>query len=238
MKVSEGCRSCYAESMMDKRYGRVQWGQMKTETTEPSVGTRVLTSVENRRKPYSWQRRAADFMAQHGRRQRVFCSSLSDVFDNQVPEVWRSGLWTTIHDTPDLDWLLLTKRPENILKFIPAIWRSGLPRNIWLGVTAEDQAAYDRRLRILADVPAAVHFISYEPAIGPLDITKYFYPSWLICGGESGTGYRDMPLEWARSVQRQCRIAGVPFFMKQLAGKKPIPADLMTREFPVSQNNN
>lgn len=85
MKVSEGCRNCYAETLMDKRYHRVEWGQRKTETTVPSVGTCSLTSAENRHKPYSWQRRAAEFMADHGRRQRIFCSSLSDVFDNQVP---------------------------------------------------------------------------------------------------------------------------------------------------------
>lgn len=225
-KVSAGCDRCYAEAMMDHRYHRVAWGPH---------GERKRTSAGNWRNPIIWDRHHAAFQAQHGHRQRVFCSSLADVFDNQAPEGAQVDLWRLIESTQSLDWLLLTKRPENILKFIPENWRSGLPRNIWLGVTAEDQVAYDRRLRILADVPAAVHFISYEPAIGPLDITKYFYPSWLICGGESGKGYRDMPLEWARNVQRQCRIAQVPFFMKQLAGKKPIPADLMTREFPVAE---
>jgi protein gp37 len=231
MKVSAGCRNCYAESMMDKRYGRVKWGQMKTETTEPSVGTRVLTSEANRRKPLLWNKRALEFFAKHGRRQRVFCSSLADVFDNQVPSEWRADLWALIDATPNLDWLLLTKRPENIRKMMPQSWAP----NIWLGTTCEDQAAYDRRWPILRAVPAAVRFISYEPAIGPLELQgdDGRHPDWLICGGESGHGYRDMPLSWASNIMAECGAARVPFFMKQMAGKKPIPPGLMVREFPV-----
>lgn len=239
MKVSEGCRNCYAETMMDKRYHRVEWGQMKTDETAPSVGTRSLTSVANRRKPFAWQRKAAEFYAVHGRHQRVFCSSLSDVFDNQVPEEWRADLWSTIEATPDLNWLLLTKRPENIRKMIVPSWGRGLPPNIWLGTTCEDQAAYDRRWPILRDVPASVRFISYEPAIGPLILAGHdAVPSWLICGGESGRGFRDMPEAWVRIIKAECSGRGVPFFMKQISAFKPrdsdIPADLLVREFPVA----
>lgn len=241
MKVSAGCLRCYAESMMDKRYGRVKWGQMKTDTTEPSVGTRVLTSEANRRKPLLWNKRAPEFFAKHGRRQRVFCSSLADVFDNQVPEEWRRDLWSLIRDTQNLDWLLLTKRPENILKFIPADWQlgadgaraNGYP-NVWLGTTCEDQAAYDKRWPILRDILAKVRFISYEPAIGPLTLRGQLTgPDWLICGGESGPGWRSMPETWAEDVRRDCGIFKTAFFMKQMAGKKEIPPHLMTREFPV-----
>lgn len=225
-KVSAGCDNCYAETLMDKRYHRVQWGPH---------GERKRTSEANRRKPLGWQRKAAEFFAEHGHRRRVFCSSLSDVFDNQVPNDWRVDLWSTISATPDLDWLLLTKRPENILKFIPRNWHGGLPRNIWLGVTAEDQAAYDRRWPILRDIPAAVRFISYEPAIGPLRLpTEGPYPDWLICGGESGSGYRDMPERWAEDAMVDCAYAKTAFFFKQMAGKKPIPDRLMKREFPVA----
>lgn len=233
MKVSDGCRSCYAEAMMDKRYGRVKWGQMKTDTTEPSVGTRVLTSEANRRKPLLWNKRAPEFFAEHGRRQRVFCSSLADVFDNQVPNDWRLGLWLTIYKTPDLDWLLLTKRPENIAKMLPALWRDGWP-NVWFGITCENQAAYDKRWPILRGISAKVRFISYEPAIGPLELhaDDGQHPDWIICGGESGPGYRDMPEKWASDLRAECGVARVPFFMKQMAGKKPIPPGLMVREFP------
>lgn len=194
--------------------------------------THNLTSEANRRKPLTWERKAAAFFAEHGRRQRVFCSSLSDVFDNQVPDVWRTALWQTIDATPNLDWLLLTKRPENIRKML-GIWSErGLPSNVWLGTTCEDQAAYDKRWPILRSIPAIVRFISYEPAIGPLKLSGSC-PSWVICGGESGSGYREMKPEWAHYLRRQCRLVGVPFFMKQMAGLKPIPDDLMTREFPV-----
>jgi protein gp37 len=237
MKVSEGCRSCYAEAMMDKRYGRVQWGQMKTDVTVPSVGTRSRTSEANRRKPLSWQRKAPQFFAEHGRRRRVFCSSLSDVFDNQVPDEWRIDLWKTIRATPDLDWLLLTKRPENIEKMLPISWHDDfdLWQHVWLGTTCEDQAAYDRRWPILRDIPAKVRFISYEPAIGPLAylVDGGQVPHWLICGGESGSGYRDMPEDWAQGARHLCNELGIAFFMKQMAGKKPIPPGLMVREFPV-----
>lgn len=232
-KVSAGCDNCYAETLMDKRYHRVEWGQRKVDGIVASVGTRSLTSEANRRKPYSWQRKAAAFREQFGRRQRVFCSSLSDVFDNQVPIDWRADLWSTINATPDLDWLLLTKRPENILKLIPRNWQAALPRNIWIGVTAENQENYDRRMCLLADVRAAVHFVSYEPALGPLTISG-LYPSWVICGGESGRGFRDMPEEWARSIKHECVRKGIPFFMKQMAGLREIPADLMLREFPAA----
>lgn len=234
-KVSAGCDNCYAETLMDLRYHRVEWGQRKMLGITPSVGTRSRTSEANRRKPFSWQRQAPAFFAEHGRRRRVFCSSLSDVFDNQVPQEWRDDLWGTIEATPDLDWLLLTKRPENIRGMLVPSWGRCLPPNVWLGTTCEDQAAYDKRWPILRDIPAAVRFISYEPAIGPLMIMgREGKPDWLICGGESGSGYRDMPVEWAADIMNDCRAAHVPFFMKQMAGKKPIPPDLMTREFPVA----
>lgn len=240
MKVSEGCRNCYAETMMDKRYHRVEWGQMKTDETSPSVGTRSLTSQANRRKPFTWQRKAAEFKAIHGRRQRVFCSSLSDVFDNQVPRGWRDGLFHTIESTPDLDWLLLTKRPENILPMIRDCgWHRGFPRNVWLGTTCEDQAAYDRRWPILADCNVRVRFISYEPAIGPLTILNHKEkPDWLICGGESGKGWRLMRPLWAEDIQEECAECFVPFFMKQMSAFKPrdvdIPPDLQIRQFPAA----
>lgn len=232
MKVSEGCRNCYAETMMDKRYHRVEWGQMKTDETTPSVGTRSLTAEANRKKPFSWNRKAVEFQLVHGRRQRVFCSSLSDVFDNQVPKAWRWELWDKIDRTPNLDWLLLTKRPENIEGMLGP-WGRGIPRNVWLGTTCEDQSAYDKRWPILAQFNVRVRFISYEPAIGPLSILGHKEkPDWLICGGESGKGYRPMPEIWAENVKAECDEHFVPFFMKQMAGKKPIPDDLMLRQFP------
>jgi protein gp37 len=236
MKVSEGCRNCYAETIMDKRYHRVEWGQMKTDETQASVGTRVRTSASNWKNPIAWNARARGFAATFGRRRRVFCSSLADVFDNQVPRLWHAELFEMIEATPNLDWLLLTKRPENILKIIPLNWRFGIPANVWLGTTCEDQAAYDKRWPILRDIPARVRFISYEPAIGPLDIRAGHdvFPEWLICGGESGPKARDMPEDWADAVRFDCGVVGTAFFMKQMSRLAPIPHRLMVREFPVA----
>jgi protein gp37 len=226
MKVSTGCDHCYAESLA-KRYGWVEWGQRKTAATEASVGGRKRTSEANWKKPRQWAKAARGT----GKRPRVFCASLADVFDNQVPAEWRADLFQMIYETPELDWLLLTKRPENIQKMlIPKAWA-----NLWLGTTCEDQDAYDRRWPILRECPATVHFISYEPAIGPLRLHNGpDQPDWLICGGESGPGARYMLPAWAVDIRNDCERTGTYFFMKQMTGKKPIPEYLMLREFPRS----
>jgi protein gp37 len=225
MKVSAGCDHCYAESLA-KRYGWVEWGQRKTDETVASVGQRKRTSAANWKKPLQWARAARGT----GTRPRVFCASLADVFDNQAPREWRDELFDMIAWTPELDWLLLTKRPENIAQMIP---QGGFWPNVWLGTTCEDQAAYDKRWPILRAVPAAVHFISYEPAIGPLRLHNGpDQPDWLICGGESGPGARMMLPAWAVDIRNDCQRTGTYFFMKQMTGKKPIPEYLMLREFP------
>lgn len=225
-KVSAGCDNCYAETLMDKRYHKVQWGPH---------GERKRTSAGNWLNPILWNKRASDFASRFGRRQRVFCSSLADVFDNKAPRGARDDLWELIELTPYLDWLLLTKRPENIRKMLGRWAGVGVPSNVWLGTTCEDQAAYDKRWPILRSIPAIVRFISYEPAIGPLTIMgREGKPDWLICGGESGAGYRDMPEGWAADIMNDCRATHVPFFMKQMAGKRGIPSGLMLREFPVT----
>lgn len=229
-KVSAGCDNCYAETLMDKRYHKVQWGPH---------GERKRTSAGNWRNPVIWNRHHAAFQAQHGHRQRVFCSSLADVFDNQVPPKWRDDLFHLIEATPELNWLLLTKRPENIRRMLP--WLGGLIEkpwpNVWLGFTAEDQEHFDRRWPVMREIPAVVRFCSYEPAIGPLRLWDREDMSavgldWLIVGGESGRGYRPMETSWAEDAKIDCEILGVAFFMKQMAGLKPIPPHLQIRQFP------
>lgn len=246
-KVSRGCDNCYAETLMATRYGRVEWGQRKADGIEPSVGTRVRTSEANWKLPLRWNKKAAAEQEAWERapisgrslarpeRPRVFCASLADVFDNQVPIEWRADLFGLIGATPNLDWLLLTKRPENIAKLFPAVY-SDEPvfPNVWLGITAEDQDAYDKRWPILARIPARVRFVSYEPALGPLTIKGHKEkPEWLICGGESGKGYRDMKTRWATAIGIECEEFAVAFFFKQMAGLKPIPDDLLIRQFPA-----
>ncbi|HEV7344182.1 MAG TPA: phage Gp37/Gp68 family protein [Devosia sp.] len=225
-KISPACDHCYAEALMDTRHHRVKWG-----------GDRSRTSASNWQLPRRWQRQAAQFFAEHGRRRRVFCASLADVFDNQVPTEWRDDLWALIYETPDIDWLLLTKRPQNIAKMLPSIW-DGMKGHVWLGTTIEDQER-DRNLLHLCKHDAAVRFISYEPAIGPLDVSwamgnrldlagRYlergmFSPGletlrpldWVIAGGESGAQARPSHPDWFRSLRDQCAAAGVPFLFKQ-----------------------
>src|ERR1700742_1244127 len=130
-KVSPGCDNCYAEAMMDKRYGKVQWGPH---------GERKRTSEANGRKPLQWNKAAKAA----GKRPRVFCASLADVFDNQVDQSWRIDLFALIRECKKLDWLVLTKRPENMEKMLPSDWREGYS-NVWLGTTAEDQVRFDIR---------------------------------------------------------------------------------------------
>jgi protein gp37 len=122
--VSPGCDHCYAEALMDHRYGKVQWGPH---------GQRKRTSEGNWKQPHRWAKAAR----QSGTRARVFCASLADWLDNKAPREWRSDLGTLIENTPELDWLLLTKRPENYEKLAP--WDlDEIPPN-GLGVTCEDQ---------------------------------------------------------------------------------------------------
>jgi protein gp37 len=225
-KVSPGCDHCYAESLAT-RYGWVTWGPH---------GERKRTSEANWRKPRQWAKASRSQVGLYPdahRRPRVFCASLADVFDNQVPGDWRRDLFDLIAATPELDWLLLTKRPENLARMFP----TGRWPNIWLGTTCEDQERYDRRWPLLAGMSgAAVRFISYEPAIGPLRLPpRDPQPDWLICGGESGHGARYMEPAWAERIRDDCRGEGVAFFMKQMTGKKPIPDDLLVRQFPAGK---
>ena len=204
-RVSAGCDHCYAETLMDQRLGRVEWGPH---------GTRRRTSAGYWRQPLLWNRRAAA----RGRRMRVFCASLADVFDNKAPRGAQVGHWSLIERTPNLIWMLLTKRPENMALRAPLAWGGGhrVPENVWLGITAENQIEYDRRWPLVADWNAAVRFVSYEPALGPLDITGHEEkPDWMICGGESGPNARPMYLGWARAIRDQCDAGGIPFFFKQ-----------------------
>lgn len=234
-KVGPGCDHCYAETR-NARFGGGQapnWG--------PGAPRR-RTSEANWRKPLQWQANASEFMAKHGRRQRVFCASLADVFDNAVPHAWRVDLFELIEKTPDLDWLLLTKRIGNVRSMLPVTWSDGQP-NVWIGATITSQEEADRDIPKLLAVPARVRFLSMEPLLGPVDLSfieingeSEIYPlrgttgcvdeegdpapdlpalDWVIVGGESGPGARPMHPDWARFLRDQCAAAGVPFLFKQ-----------------------
>jgi protein gp37 len=170
-KVSPGCDHCYAESWA-KRSGTVRWG--------PGEQRRRTTNT-NWRKPLAWNAAHAEFFAQHGRRQRVFCASLADVFDNEVDAMWRADLFMLISETPHLDWLLLTKRIGNAAKLLPvwyedpAAWEFGdgfAHPNVWLGASIVNQEEADRDIPKLLNTPAAKHFLSMEPLLGPVNLEQ------------------------------------------------------------------
>ena len=216
--VSPGCDHCYAEAW-SKRSGHVRWGN----------NPRKRTTTAYWQVPLKWNQTASSFEHKHGRRQRVFCASLADVFDNQVDPEWRYDLFKLIQDTPNLDWLLLTKRPQNIWKMLPRDWGSTGYPNVWLGTTAEDQLRVTQRWKYMAAIPAVVRFISYEPAIGPLDLPlQPVPPDWIISGGESGPGARPLEPDWVRRVIDAARQHGVPVFHKQWGryGNNPLVRDM------------
>lgn len=212
-KVSRGCLHCYAEELMDRRYGKVKWGP---------TGTRVRTAASNWKQPLKWNREAAAA----GVRRRVFCASLADVFEDRPElEPWRVDLFGMIDATPWLDWLLLTKRPENVVDLWAYYDCDGgpyFPPNAWIGTSVEDRKHGLPRIDILRTIPAAVRFLSIEPLVedlGPLNLAGI---GWAIVGGESGSDAVPMHPDWARSVRDQCIAAGVPFLFKQWGQWMPV----------------
>jgi protein gp37 len=152
----------------------------------------------------------------------VFCASLADVFEehtNEPLEQWREDLHKNlILETPNLNWQILTKRPENIAKFYNG---REIPFNVWLGTSVESQEWAEKRIPHLLANDAPVRFLSCEPLLGPLDLRPWLggknHIEWVIAGGESGDGWRAMNPDWVRSIRDQCQEFGVPFFFKQWA---------------------
>ena len=269
-RVAPECDHCYAEAMSKRNPATLgTWGP---------AGTRVVAAESYWRAPVRWNANAEGAEE----RPRVFCASLSDVFedwqgvmvdasgqqlfefggwwltDYDVPlgielavagcplsmSAVRRRLFRLINSTPNLDWLLLTKRPENVERLTPTYFPGGYvaeagtmnqegPRpNVWIGTSAGTQATADRFIPHLLKAPAAVRFLSCEPLLGPVDLGDYLDPGaesggpagfqprpgidWVIVGGESGPHARPCDVEWIRSIVRQCREAGVPVFVKQL----------------------
>jgi protein gp37 len=215
-KVSPGCEHCYAESL-DKRWGHARWGVgMQRSRTSPAYW----------RQPLKWNEKARE----SGKPWRVFCASLADVFDNEVPEDWRVDLFDLIEATPYLTWMVLTKRIGNASAY-------RFPKNLWLGATVVNQEEASRDVPRLLEIPATKHWISYEPALGPVDWCEALgiwwnqtekrwiqergpRVDWIIVGGESGGQARPFVLGWAKDTARQCKIAGVAVHVKQL-GSNP-----------------
>lgn len=227
-KVGPGCDGCYAEAMMAHRFGRVSWGAGED---------RQRTSVGNWRKPLQWNREAE----KTGVHPYVFCASLADVFDNEVDELWRRDLFKLIEQTPNLVWLLLTKRIGNVRKMTdPLRGNPLLPSNAAVGATMVNQMEYDRDRMKLHEVKEVCGplftFGSFEPLLGQIILDKHA-PDWIIAGGETDQGShkaRFTDPAWYRGLKDGAARFDRKFFMKQMTNKGPIPADLQVRQWPLA----
>ncbi len=222
-KVSDGCKNCYAESF-SKRTGNDVWG---------ADAPRRFFGDKHWNEPKKWDYDAAVAQEDHAtecrmdptygmhvkppEKPRVFCASMADVFEDRkdlIPH--RDRLFKLIRATPNLIWLLLTKRPENIER-LSANWL--FPQNVWLGTSAENQEWWDKRVPILMRIPVKTHFVSAEPLLGPIyDMLDDALPEWIIVGGESGPRTRPVEPAWVHGIQEQC-AGRTAFFFKQWGGR-------------------
>jgi protein gp37 len=228
IRVSPGCEHCYAESQA-KRYGHNIWGPASTTD-------RRFFGDKHWQQPLLWNAKAEAA----GERRRVFCASMADVFeDNRSLVNERNRLWQLIRETPSLDWLLLTKRPENIGLMMG--WDvMGWP-NVWLGTSTENQEQADKRVPLLLErrdqVP--VLFLSVEPQLGEVCLHSWLPRlDWVISGFESGPGYRPGNVDWLRHTRNECAAAGVAWFFKQHGGRTHAEGGCLldgveTKEFPT-----
>ena len=212
VKVSPACAFCYAE----REAGRKLYTK---EETWGKDAKRHVFSDDYWKKPLRWNAKAEKL----GVRFKVFCSSLSDVFENRRDlDALRLRLFALIEKTPNLDWQLLTKRPESIMDLVPESWRAGFPPNVWAMTSAENQEWFDRRWEHLRKVPARVLGLSCEPLLGPIDFGDAFQGRdpkslWVIAGGESEckANVRASDSAWFYSLRDQCLASQIPFFFKQ-----------------------
>ena len=205
-KISAGCANCYALDLTKNRMGLDLWGPAKTTTRQVTK-----TPWQN---VIKWNQAAKAA----GIQRRVFSASLCDVFeDHPVANSTRPRLWDLIRQCTNLDWQLLTKRPHRISQNLPSDWGTKGWPHVWLGTSVEDMRVA-QRVDHLREIPAVVRFISYEPAIGPLDDLNINGIDWIIYGGESGPKHRPENKDWARVMHQKCIKNQTAFFHKQSAG--------------------
>ena len=251
--VSPGCTNCYAMKIAG---GRLKHHHSRQGLTTPSKAGpvwngKVRINEDWLGQPLRWQRPRTIFVCAHG-----------DLFHEDVPDEWISKVWAVMETAHWHTFQVLTKRPQRMRRWLPEVWYTGkvLP-NVWLGVSAEDQERADERIPVLLEIPAAVRFLSAEPLLGPIDLTRLRDTSetwldavagrwgrnrepssvwtgapsldWVIVGGESGPGARPMHPAWARSLRDQCAADGVPFHFKQWGEWAPVE-DL--RDFKVGED--
>ena len=208
-EVSPGCDHCYARTIAAKFRG-MTWGpgsERQRIASAHALAVKVNATAKR-----------------EGRRLRVFTNSMSDFFDNAAPNGERAAAWATIRTCEAVDWLILTKRPQNIRAMLPDDWGDGWP-HVWLGVSAENQAEADRRIPLLRDIPAAVKWVSFEPLLSGIRFRPPWRThvglAWAVIGGESGTGRRDCGVDAIEMLALRCRGEGLVVFIKQDSAAKP-----------------
>jgi protein gp37 len=224
-KVNEACKFCYAESHDNRFYKESHWG---------AGSNRLITSKKYWNQPINWNRAAGNA----GIKLRVFCASLSDIFEEhpQVEDA-RAELFNLIEKTPNLIWMLLTKRPENIIRFIPWNWHpkmgGSVPENVRFGVSIGMQKHMDEMWPVMEQTMYelnAPYFLSMEPLLGPVDFAAFdesvmvegkpmgrtrHLPSYVIVGGESGPKARPMHASWVEGIRNMCLLYDIKFHFKQ-----------------------
>lgn len=206
-KVGPECDNCYAETL-DHSLGGHHWGHR----SKPRQ-----MSVSNWRSPRVWNRDHQEFFDKHNRKRRVFCGSMMDWCDINADQTQRDRLWKLIAETPNLNWLMLTKREPLIKRFLPQDWNEGY-ENVSLGVSVGNKKNGFPRIDRLRKIPAKTRFLSIEPLLEDLGEINLDGIHWVIVGGESGPGFRPMNMDWAKNIHAQCELAGIPFFFKQQGG--------------------
>jgi protein gp37 len=233
-KIHRGCDFCYAETLSN-RWGNDIWGVDKPR--------KVIKSVWKDLEKYQ------KLAKEKGEVHSVFVGSMMDIFEKPMPMINSKGeevatntgyvrdifFNSIVPNSPNLMFLLLTKRPSNINKYIPEEWKLNPPENVMFGTSPVDQPTSETLINHLKKVNGKL-FLSVEPQLAHIEFGDLLDGiSWVINGGESGHGRRPFSTDWARSIRDECQNAGVPFFFKQIDKVLPIPDDLMVREFPANE---
>jgi len=238
-KVTQGCKNCYAETMA-KRTGRIPGGYVKGEP-------RIKSKSHNLTMLKRWDKLAE----QDGRMHRVFAHSMSDVFDQEVPDEWRCEEFSMMQQTKNLWYLILTKRPEHTLPFLMRYpeFKPFFEQYVWLGTSVVGYEDTDMIFEVVK-CPAKLHWVSYEPALDQLTILFPESVKWLVVGGESGSSARQFHLEWAevaidgfpgavfiKQTGRNAFYRGKPFETQSDpshgANPKDWPEHILVRGFPI-----
>lgn len=240
-RISSGCQNCYAEVTAHRGLAPQHRGLTKMVNGHPTWTGEIRFVESALHHPLRWRRP-----------RRVFVNSMSDLFHDGVEDTWIEQIFQVMARAPQHTFQILTKRPERMLEWVTRARPVPLP-NVWLGVSVEDQETGGRRIPRLLQTPAAVQWVSYEPALGPVDFSGWLPAlSWIVIGGESGPSARPFEVAWARATLEQCRVGGVRVFVKQLGARPRLeghqlrlvdrkggdmaewPADLRVREYPAA----